>query len=188
MFDELIENGYACLRQGGLEAARMRFQHAIDIAPERPQGYLGLARTYIDQESGKQAIQTLKRALDVDPMYTLARAFLGIELLKQCQVDEAEAVLEQALNDDPTNLLVHIKYAEYYYRLGSYHRAVGMLEQGLQTPHGANEYIVALARRFLVEARQKSNTLLPCESRDLWPVRLLRLVPWSPFREQICPN
>ena len=186
MYRDLLEKGYACLRRGDPEAARVRFQHAIEAEPARPQGYFGLAQTYLDpehQQASEEAIQAFTKALAVDPAYAPARAFLGIELLKKYRVHEAEAALEQALNGDPTNLLVHIKYAEYYYRLGFYHRAVGMLEQGLQTPHGANEHVVALARRFLLDARRKSKNSILREPPDPRPVRLLRLFSWFKSRK-----
>lgn len=188
MYHELLEKGYACLRRGDPEAARVRFQHAIEAEPARPQGYFGLAQTHLDperQQASEEAIAALEQALVVDPTYTPARAFLGIELLKKYLVHEAEEALEQALHDDPTNLLVHIKYAEYYYRLGFYHRAVGILEQGLQTPHGANEHVVALGRRFLQEARHKSKNIILREPPDPRPVRLLRLFSWFKARKQV---
>lgn len=181
MYHELLEKGYACLRRGDPEAARARFQHAIDSEPERPQGYFGLAQTYLDkpdEHASEEVIQDLEKALEVDPKYAPARAFLAIEFLKKYDVHAAEEALDQALSDDPTNLLVHIKYAEYYYRLGFYHRTVELLEQGLQAPHGANEHVVALARRFLSEARQKSKNIIIREPPDPRPQRLLRLFSW----------
>ena len=177
MYHELLEKGYACLRRGDPEAARVRFQHAIETEPARPQGYFGLAQTYIDQNTGgnADALLALEKALEVDPHYVPARAFLGIELLKKYDVEGAEEALHQALDEEPTNLLVHVKYAEYYYRLGFYNRAVELLEEGLHAPHGANEHVVALARRFLTEARQKSKNIILREPPDPRPQRLLRL-------------
>ena len=81
--------------------------------------------------------------------------------------------MERALKDEPTNLLAHLKYAEYYYRLGFYNRSVEVLERGLKGPHGANEHVVAMARQFLVESRQKSKNIILREPPD--PPRWLRL-------------
>ena len=177
MYHDLLEKGYAALRRSDPEAARARFQHAIESEPERPQGYFGLAQTYLDQNVGaqKEVIEALHKALEVDPQYVPARAFLAIELLKQYDIHGAEDELHQALADEPTNLLVHVKYAEYYYRLGFYNRAVELLEKGLQAPHGANEHVVALARRFLSEARQKCKNIVLREPPDPRPMRLLHL-------------
>lgn len=182
MYNDLLNKGYACLRRGDTEAARVRFQHAIDSEPERPQAYFGLAQAYLDEGKKQEIRQSLEKALEVAPTYAPARAYLGIELLKDYDVYGAEDQLEQALKDDPTNLLVHIKYAEYYYRLGFYPRAVVLLERGLGGPHGANEHIVDLARQLLRQARQKSKGIIIREPPDPRPRRLLNL--FSRFRSQ----
>jgi Tfp pilus assembly protein PilF len=186
VYHDLLEKGYACLRRGDPEAARVRFQHTIDSEPTRPQGYFGLAQTYIDPNTvSNDAIQALEKALEVDPKYVPARAFLGVELLKSYDIHGAEEALNQALSDEPSNLLVHVKYADYYYRLGFYNRAVEFLEQGLQAPHGANEHVVALARQFLSEARQKSKSIIIREPPDPRPQRLLRLFSRFKLRKNV---
>jgi Tfp pilus assembly protein PilF len=166
MYRELLDKGYAALRRGDTEAALRHFQRATEEAPERPQAYFALAQAYLEQGADEQTRRSLEVALKADPTYAQARAFLGIELLKQYDVHGAEDALDQALKDEPTNLLVHIKYAEYYYRLGFYHRAVTMLEEGLHKPHGANEHIVALARKLLMQARQRTKNTIIREPPD----------------------
>lgn len=178
MYNDLLDKGYACLRRGDPEAARVRFQHAIDSDPSRPQGYFALAQTYIEYNTQKPAREALEASLRADPTYVPARAYLAIELLKAYDLDGAQQELERALQDEPTNLLVHVKYADYYYRLGFYHRSVEMLEKGLSMPHGANEHVVAMARQFLTQARQKSKTIILREPPD--PRRLFRFL--SRFR------
>jgi Tfp pilus assembly protein PilF len=173
MYTHLLDKGYAALRRGDVEAALRNFQRAAEEAPERPQAYFALAQAYLDQGSSEQTRRSLEDALKADPTYAPARAYLGIELLKNYDVYGAEDALDQALKDEPTNLLVHIKYAEYYYRLGFYPRAVTMLEEGLRAPHGANEHIVALARKLLTQARQRSKGLIIREPPD--PRHWLRL-------------
>jgi tetratricopeptide (TPR) repeat protein len=171
MYADLLDKGYACLRRGDPEAAISRFQHAIECEPNRPQAYFALSQAYLDQGLQEETQQALEKALAVDPTYVPARAYLGIELLKRYDLDGAQDALDQALRDEPTNLLAHIKYAEYYYRLGFYHRTVEMLERGLSGPHGANEHVVAMARQFLTQARQKSKGIILREPPD--PRRLL---------------
>ena len=183
MYMELLDKGYACIRRGDLESARVRFQHAIDSEPARPQGYFALAQSYLEENLKDETCIALESALRVDPTYAPARAFLAIEMLKSYDVDGAQQALDQALHDEPTNLLVHIKYADFYYRLGFYHRSVEFLEQGLKLPHGANEHTVAMARQFLTQARQKQKSIILREIPD--PRRLpnvfsswfLRIIP-----------
>ncbi len=176
MYSDLLDTGYACLRRGNPEAARSRFQHAIDSEPTLPQGYFALALSYLDQGLQQETRDALEAALRVDPTYVPARSYLAIELFKIYDINGAQDALAQALQDEPANLLAHIKYAEYYYRLGFYNRSVEMLERGLRGPHGANEHVVAQARQFLSEARQKSKNIILREPPD--PRRLLRLFSW----------
>ncbi len=173
MYHDLLEKGYAALRRGDVEAALRHFQRATEAAPERPQAYFALAQAHIEQGSSELTKRSLEAALQADPKYAQARAFLGIELLKQYDVPGAEDALDQALKDEPNNLLVRIKYAEYYYRLGFYQRSVELLEEGLHRPHGANEHIVALAKSLLTQARQRTKNTILREPPD--PSNLLRL-------------
>src|SRR4051794_1549685 len=105
MYSDLLDKGYACLRRSDSEAARVRFQHAIDSEPSRPQGYFGLAQAFLEHGTTEQVQQTLKKALEVDPLYAPARAYLALELMKAYKIHEAEDLLHQALQDEPTNLL-----------------------------------------------------------------------------------
>jgi tetratricopeptide (TPR) repeat protein len=173
----LLDSGYAALRRGDPEVALSYFQCAIDQNPDQPQPYFGAAMAYLEQEKAEEAMGSLRGALRVDPAYTSARAYIGILLLQHHDVEGAQHELEQALHDSPTNLLVHIKYAEYYYRLGFYPQAVALLERGLKVPHRANEHIVAMARNLLTQSRQKSKGLIvrdPPDPRTLfWFVKRL---------------
>jgi tetratricopeptide (TPR) repeat protein len=162
----LLDSGYAALRRGDPEIALNYFQCAIDQNPDQPQAYFATAMAYLEQEKTEEAMQSLRNALNVDPAYVAARAYIGILLLGLHDVDGAQRELEQALHDDPTNLLVHIKYAEFYYRLGFYPRAVALLEQGLKAPHRANEHVVAMARSLLTQSRQKCKNIIVCDPPD----------------------
>jgi tetratricopeptide (TPR) repeat protein len=170
--NDLLDEGYACLRRGDPEAALRRFRQAADAQPERPQTHFAMAMAYLDLGYGEKVMQALDAALNVNPVYVSARAFRGIELLKRYDVDGAQEELERALHDAPTNLLAHLKYAEYYYRLGFYQKAVAMLEKGLKAPHGADEHLVAMARDLLSQSRQKCKGTILREPPD--PRQLLR--------------
>src|SRR6266404_5621144 len=173
MYTDLLDKGYASLRRGDLDTTLIRFRHAAESEPELPQAYFGMAMAYLELDSSDETVDALEKTLSVDPSYIPARAYLGIEYMKRYDIARAEEELERALKDEPTNLLAHLKYAEYYYRLGFYHRSVETLERGLKGPHGANEHIVAMARQFLVQARQKSKNIILREPPD--PRRWLRL-------------
>ncbi len=174
MYADLLDEGYACLRRGDPEAALSRFQRAAECESERPQAYFAMAMAHLERGSNEAVKRALETALQVDPSYVPARAYLAIELLKCYELDAAQRELDLALKHEPANLLAHIKYAEYYYRLGFYHRAVDVLERGLKGHHGANEHIVAMARQFLTQARQKTKGIILREPPD--PRGLLSLL------------
>jgi tetratricopeptide (TPR) repeat protein len=162
----LLDSGYAALRRGDPEVALSYFQRAIDQNSNHPQTYFAAAMAYLEQEKTEEAMQSLRDALNVDPAYASARAYIGILLLQIFDVDGAQREFELALHDDPTNLLVHIKYAEFYYRLGFYPRAVALLEQGLKASHRSNEHVVAMARSLLTQSRQKCKGIIVCDPPD----------------------
>jgi Tfp pilus assembly protein PilF len=166
MYTDLLDKGYAGLRRGDPDAALIRFRHAAESEPERPQAYFGMAMVYLEQDASDETVNALETALSVDPFYIPARAYLGIEYLKRYDIVRAEEELTRALKDEPTNLLAHLKYAEYYYRMGFYNRSVEILERGLKGPHGSNEHVVAMARQLLVQARQKSKSMVMRELPD----------------------
>ena len=174
MSTNLLDSGYAALRRGDPEVALSYFQCAIDQNPDQPQAYFAAAMAYLEQAKMEEAMQSLRDALSVNPAYASARAYIGILLLQLHDVDGAQREFEQALHDDPTNLLVHIKYAEFYYRLGFYPRAVALLEQGLKAPHRANEHVVAMARSLLTQSRQKSKSIIVRDPPD--PRTIFRFV------------
>jgi len=172
----ILDSGYAALRRGDPEAALSYFQCAIDQNPDQPQAYFATAMAYLEQEKIDEAMQSLRDALNVDPTYVSARAYIGILLLRLHDVEGAQRELERALCDDATNLLVHIKYAEFYYCLGFYQRAVVLLEQGLKAPHRANEHVVTIARNLLMQARQKCKNIIVRDPPD--PCAIFQFVRW----------
>ena len=111
MYTDLLDKGYASLRRGDPDAALIRFRHAAESEPERPQAYFGMAMVYLEQDSNDETVNALEKALSVDPFYIPARAYLGVEYLKRYDIARAEEELERALKDEPTNLPAHLKYA-----------------------------------------------------------------------------
>lgn len=163
---KLIEIGYAALRCGDVEGARRNFEQALHSMPDSPQPHLGLAIALLEQDSATEASQQLKAALEIDPDYAIAHAYLGIELLKLQEFEAAEEELEKAVRTAPTNLLVLVKFAEYYYRLGYFPRSIMILEQALKLPYCANEYVVGQARQLQAQARQKCRGMIVRETPD----------------------
>ena len=73
MYTDLLDKGYACLRRGDPDSALIRFRHAPESEPERPQAYFGMAMVYLEKESSDEVVVSLEKALGVDPSYVAAR-------------------------------------------------------------------------------------------------------------------
>lgn len=166
MMQRWLDDGYSLLRRGLFEDALDVFHSAIELAPRHPQPYFAIAMVYQEQQRYREAMQSLRSALIHDPTYAPARAYLGILLLQDADVEGAQQELVQALHDMPSNLLVHIKYAEFYYRLGMYAQAIAILEKGLQSSHAANEHVVEVARSFIRQAHKKNKNTITRTSPD----------------------
>lgn len=166
MATDLIDSGYAALRCGDIANALHYFEQALNAMPDSPRPHLALAIALLEQGSPSEANQQLKAALEIDPDYAIAHAYLGIELFKLYEVEAAEDELEMAVQAAPTNLLVLVKFAEYYYRRGFFPRSIMILEQALKLPYCANEYVVGQAKQLLAQARQKCKGMIICETPD----------------------
>src|SRR2546426_142830 len=62
MYTDLLDKGYASLRRGDPDAALIRFRHAAESEPERPQAYFGMAMVYLEQDSNDETVNALEQA------------------------------------------------------------------------------------------------------------------------------
>lgn len=174
MTDELIDADEASLHCSDTPVSLHHFKQSLKLVPDYPQNHVNLAIALIEHGATNEARWELETVLRTDPRCAVARAYLGIELFKLNEVEAAREELKKAVRLAPTNLLVLVKFAEYYYRLGFFPRSATILEQALQLPYEGNEQIVALAKQSLARARQKCKGLIIRETPD--PHFWLRLV------------
>ncbi|HET8676695.1 MAG TPA: winged helix-turn-helix domain-containing protein [Blastocatellia bacterium] len=66
----------------------------------------------------------LRRAIELNPRYAMARGWYGFQLLKTERFEESEAELMQAQELDPTSLNIAIYLAWHYYYSRQYDRAI----------------------------------------------------------------
>jgi Flp pilus assembly protein TadD len=98
---EQLQRGYAHLAAGDLERAEVAFEHALEFAPDLPEGWNGLgvvARTRGDLEV---AARSFVRAVRLRPTLAEGHANLGEALLAQERFEEALDALRAALRLDP---------------------------------------------------------------------------------------
>lgn len=69
--------GNLCLSAGDTEQAQKEFRIAIDKDWANAEGHVGLAVTYLNQKKTKEARESLKAALRIDPNHAKAKEFLA---------------------------------------------------------------------------------------------------------------
>jgi len=110
-------------QSGPADAAKRQdqivFQHALNL----------LARQDPATASG-----ILERLVDERPDWAVARAYLGVALLRMTRVADARAELEQAVRQAPKSFICHMKYGEFLARLGFYDQAMRELDVALALP------------------------------------------------------
>jgi hypothetical protein len=64
---ELLRDGAAWLQEGNVEAARRRFEEAVEVDPRVPEAYNGVGVTFRMRNDLASALRWYKKALAVDP-------------------------------------------------------------------------------------------------------------------------
>src|SRR5882762_4684840 len=111
---DAVDLGWKYFEQGDHATALRRFQMAIRHDPDFAPAYFGAA--YVCTAEGKldEAIKYYRETLKKDTIYVLTYANLGYALLQQGKYPEAVAMLNKALDIDPTCGVAHLSYANYY--------------------------------------------------------------------------
>ena len=109
--------------QAGLEEARQHFQAAIDADSTFAPAYAGLAVTYSElglvfygrppAETRPKVLAAARKALELDPELSEARAELGDALQKDWHWAEAEAEYRQAIEQSPNNAAAYGGLAQW---------------------------------------------------------------------------
>jgi len=109
------------------------------------------ALEYIEHEEPKAAIIELRNAIQIDPLYAIARYQLGLLYFEDGSPQDAFEEMVRVANLDPSNLDANLKAAEFYLitmqKLESRKLIVRILEQD---PHNVNG-LALLANLELVE-------------------------------------
>jgi len=98
-----VESGVLALQAGDFDKAASIFGDALRRNPRDPSLHLGagLAAHYLGRDD--EARTFLTRALELEPRFTMASAYLGEIVYEQGDVESAIRIYEQALKYAPTN-------------------------------------------------------------------------------------
>lgn len=105
------------LSKGQYEVAIREYRRSLEIYPNDPETYFGLAEAYRRKGLFQDAEAQLREALRLDPSHQDARLNLGAVLLQQERWDEAIAVTRSLLDEPtfirPSRALVNLGWAHY---------------------------------------------------------------------------
>jgi cytochrome c-type biogenesis protein CcmH/NrfG len=103
---------------GELQKGEDHYRSAIRLAPQEPTYYRVLASLLQKQgpEHLDESTQLLRKALALDPTDAESKIVLARCLEKQGELEEAAALLEQAVARNPASRRAHTALAQLYYR------------------------------------------------------------------------
>lgn len=93
-------------------AAVIRLEEALKTFPDSPRLWFALGLAHFKNDRDEDAERALKRAIELDPKFAPATAYLGMIRAKVGASDEAIALYDEALRIDPSLGVVHYLVAE----------------------------------------------------------------------------
>jgi tetratricopeptide (TPR) repeat protein len=127
--EALRHQGDAYFRSFMVRFAFNNYQHALQLKPDWPRALWNLSNAYAVLGYGDLAVQSARRAAEVDPTYSNAHAALGVFL---SDTDESLKEFDRALELDPKNYLARWNLAITYEKLGRTLDALHELDTLLQ--------------------------------------------------------
>jgi tetratricopeptide (TPR) repeat protein len=98
---EELRRGYAHLQAGDRERAEVAFEHALEFAPDLPEGWNGLGVVARGRDEADAARERFAHAVRLAPGFAEGHANLGEALLELERPSEALEELRSALRIDP---------------------------------------------------------------------------------------
>ena len=140
---EMAYRGFALARQisrRDKEQARVCFEKVIELEPESPAGYIGVAFTYFTEsfwkwssdieQSLNQSKYYVQKALDLDKENVLALIARALIHIQEGEYDKAIAKGEQAISIAPNFEFIHIGMAQILTFSGKHKDAISFAENG----------------------------------------------------------
>ena len=148
----------AMLALARLQAARGRLEDALDVFkrlrartgddPEALARMLELYSRLGDRAGMEETLRTLMR-LAPDAAY---RRMLGELYVREGRMDDAAALYEALLEDDPSDVETLLALSDLYRRTGRTGRADSLLDRSMRDEHATADQILARAEPFLERA------------------------------------
>ncbi|KAF7476702.1 interferon-induced protein with tetratricopeptide repeats 3 [Marmota monax] len=138
------EEGWTRLQCGRNERAKMCFQKTLEEKPNNPESSTGLAIAMyrLDKKPEKNfSVNALKQAIDLNINNQYLKVLLALSLQKMNEKDEADKLVEEALEKAPYQTDVLQKAAYYYEKKGNLDKAIELFLRALEsTPNNSYLY------------------------------------------------
>lgn len=120
--------GAVALARGNLSQADSAFAEALRLEPNRATAVVGQGRVALARGNAARAETFFRRAIEMEPRLQDARWSLAVALLRQRQVSQAVAALQESLNyTQGRDLTARYLLAGIAYELGKLGEAEGLL-------------------------------------------------------------
>ncbi len=155
---------------GDLRAANTQFQQAIELYPEDPRLRARWGELFVTTHQDNEAVKLFQEALEIDPDYAPAK--LGLASVSAGRFeDQARAWVDEALENDPTQLRAHLLLARMSLETGDLDDAEASLDRALRLAE--SEDLPPLE----IYALKASADLLRGVTDSVWTTRALDMNP-----------
>ena len=148
------------MNQGQFEEA-LHILNNIDELSSQMQFFQALA--YYQTEESEKALSIFKKLKENHPELTAVYYYLAEGLMKENQLEEAQAIAEEGLKAEPLNIQLYLLIAEIFYRQHDIKEAEHYLTQALEIDdfNGGDQARLSLATFYITqEESEKALALL----------------------------
>lgn len=136
--------------QGDFEASIPYLEAAVE-KKETPDNLFQLAFVQLQLKENEKAIEALDKIRQLDPQYQAVYLYLAEALQAEERLEEAQAVIEEGLKENPYQVDFYHFASENSYRLHDSKKAEQYLIDALQTGEKEDETLLILSNLYLSE-------------------------------------
>jgi len=130
--DRFYNYGVGLLIQRDFRGAEAAFRKVIQIDPTYLEGYVSLARTFLEEGHLMEALEQLRKAESLDPTYFKSHYFLGLVYKGLGRYDEALKRLHSVARLFPRDRVVRNQIGRVYFLQRNYRQAVAEFQKTLE--------------------------------------------------------
>ncbi len=150
---EILEKGFAQLKEGYFEDAIQTFTDCLNIEPTAAPAYRGRAISHFKIAHWVEAAADFKKAQELDPKDLDNQVGFAMSLAMNNKIYEAIDVFENLLKAHPQYVRGHVQLGQLYYRVGLIPKGHAQMEQALASRPSLEE------RRMIEGVLKEQKTL-----------------------------